>query len=137
MDTQVFGYFGNPQDAWFVHLLLTLATTEDDGSMKLTVRVKTKKIEALLKCETVLTAQVFLCILSSLSKYLQTRGTDILPAQRLVEGAENSLRKCVRDFNFSTLKFVKKNELRSTLTQEQLGAFMLISTEKETYNSIT
>lgn len=53
-----------PQDAWFVHLLLTLATTEDDGSMKLTVRVKTKKIEALLKCETVLTAQVFLCILS-------------------------------------------------------------------------
>lgn len=64
MDTQVFGYFGNPQDAWFVHLLLTLATNEDDGSMKLTVRVKTKKIEALLKCETVLTAQVFLCILS-------------------------------------------------------------------------
>lgn len=43
---------------------------------------------------------------ASLSKYLQTRGTDILPAQRLVEGAENSLRKCVRDF--STLKFVKK-----------------------------
>lgn len=45
---------------------------------------------------------------ASLSKYLQTRGTDILPAQRLVEGAENSLRKCVRDFDFSTLKFVKK-----------------------------
>lgn len=36
---------------------------------------------------------------------------------------------------FSTLKFVK-NRLRTTLTQEHLEAFMLMSTEKETRDAV-
>ena len=37
--------------------------------------------------------------------------------------------------SFSTLKFIK-NRLRSTLTQNKLEAFMLMSTEKETHMSL-
>ncbi len=54
-----------------------------------------------MKYETVLTAQLFLRIFeltSPLSKYLQTREMDIITAQRLVEGTEEGLRKCARDF---------------------------------------
>ena len=58
-------------------------------------------IEGLLRYETVLTAQTFLRIFeqtSPLSKYLQTRGMDIITAQPLVEGTEEGLRECARDF---------------------------------------
>lgn len=70
--------------------------------MKSAVRAKAKgHMETLLKYEVVLTLQIFLRIFrytSSLSKYLQTHGLDILSAQRLVEGTENSLNTFVRDF---------------------------------------
>ena len=100
--TKVFGCFCNPQDALFVDLLLTLASVEEDISMKSTVRVKAKGfIENFLKYETILIAQTFLRIFqhtSPLSKYLQTHGMDILSAQHLVEGTKDSLRTYVRDF---------------------------------------
>lgn len=54
-----------------------------------------------MKYETVVTAQLFLHIFqltSPLSKYFQTKGMDIITAQRLVEGTEEGLRKCARDF---------------------------------------
>ena len=35
---------------------------------------------------------------SPLSKYLQTRGMDIITAQPLVEGTEEGLRECATDF---------------------------------------
>jgi hypothetical protein len=57
--------------------------------------------DALLKYETILTAEVFLRIfeqMSPLSKYLQTSGMDIVTAQHLVTGTEDNLRKCARDF---------------------------------------
>lgn len=54
-------------------------------------------IEGLLRYETVHTAQIFHRIFE-LSKYLQTRGMDILTAQHLVEGTEDGLRECARDF---------------------------------------
>lgn len=83
-------------------MLMTLDTIVDDSTQKPTVRAKAKGfIEGLLKYETVLTAQLFLFIFeltSPLSKYLQTRGMDIITAQRLVEGTEEGLRKCARDF---------------------------------------
>ena len=58
-------------------------------------------IEVLLKYEAVLTAQIFLCIFghtSLLSKHISTREMDILTAQCLVEGTEDSLKKCARNF---------------------------------------
>ena len=48
--TKVFGCFGNPDSAMFVDLVLTLATIEQDKTMKPTIRVKAKGYtEALLK----------------------------------------------------------------------------------------
>ncbi len=100
--TKVFGCFGKPQDALYVDLLLTLSSIEEDTSMKPTVRVKAKGyIEALLKYETILTAQTFLLIFehtSPLSKYLQIKGMNILAAQHLVEGTKDSLNKFIREF---------------------------------------
>lgn len=98
--TEDFGCFGKPQDALHVDLLLTLASIEEDMSMKPTERVKAKGyIEALLKFETVLTAQTVLWIFehtSPLSK--QIKAMDILAAQHLVEGTKESLNKFIRDF---------------------------------------
>lgn len=57
--------------------------------------------KTLLKYEVILTAQVSLCIFRHtfpLSKYLQMHRMDILSAQRLVEGTEDSLNTFVRDF---------------------------------------
>ncbi len=100
--SKVFGCFGNPQGALFLEVLMTLHTIVDDRTQQPTVRAKAKGfIEGLLRYETVLTAQTFLCIFeqtSPLSKYLQTRGMDIIAAQRLVEGTEEGLRECARDF---------------------------------------
>lgn len=59
-------------------------------------------IEGLSKFETVLTAQIFLRIFkitTSLSKYLQTSGIDILQAHRMVVNSLTRLRECSRDFN--------------------------------------
>ncbi|KAJ8369227.1 hypothetical protein SKAU_G00092550 [Synaphobranchus kaupii] len=71
--------------------------------MKPAARVKARGyLEALLRYETILTAQVFLRIFeqtSPVSKYLQTSGMDILTAQCLVMGTKESLRKCARDFD--------------------------------------
>lgn len=73
-----------------------------DGGMESTVRTKARGFtETLLKFETVLTAQIFLRIYhrtSPLSKYLQTQGMGILSAQSLVEGTEQNLKQCVRNF---------------------------------------
>lgn len=64
--------------------------------MKSSVRAKAKTyIETLLRYEVILAAQIFLRIFqhtSPLSKYLQTHEMDLLTAQRLVEGAEDSLK---------------------------------------------
>lgn len=100
--SKVFGCFGNPQEALFVEVLMTLHTIVNDRTQQPTVRAKAKGFtEGLLKFETVLTAQLFLRIFqqtSPLSKYLQTRGMDVITAQRLVEGTEEGLRECARDF---------------------------------------
>ncbi|RXN33944.1 zinc finger MYM-type 1-like protein [Labeo rohita] len=100
--SKVFGCFRNPQGALFFEVLMTLDTIVEDKAQKPTVRAKAKGfVEVLLKYETVLTAQLFLRIfelISPLSKYLQTRGMDIITAQRLVEGTEEGLSKCARDF---------------------------------------
>lgn len=99
---KVFGAFGNPQRGLFVDLIVTLTSMGEDTSLKPTARVKAEAYkESLLKYETILTAQVFLRIFehtSPLSKYMQTKGMDILTVQRLVVGTQESLKKCARDF---------------------------------------
>lgn len=97
--TKVFGHFGDPKDALYIDLLLTLASVVRDESLRSSGRVKAKTyIETLLRYEVILAAQIFLGIfqhISPLSKYLQTHEMDLLTAQRLVEEVEDSLKGMV------------------------------------------
>ncbi|KAJ8386281.1 hypothetical protein AAFF_G00174770 [Aldrovandia affinis] len=62
------------------------------------VRVKAKSYtEAMLKCETILTAQVLLRIFEETSPVSKKKNRmDILTAHRLVKETEGNLKKCVR-----------------------------------------
>ncbi|MBN3277968.1 F200A protein, partial [Polyodon spathula] len=92
---KVFGSFSNPQHAFFIDLVLTLTKTEEDTSMKPTVRVK--------------------------SKNLHTSGMDILTAQWFVMGTQESLKKCVRDFDGVKRAADKFVEWANEKLQEQDG----------------
>lgn len=84
-------------------MVLTLTNIEEMASQKPNVRVKARGFkEALLKYETILTAQTFLYVFektSPLSKYLQTSGLDILTAHRMVVETQEALQKNARDFD--------------------------------------
>lgn len=99
---KVFGHFGKPQNALFSDAVLTLEAIEKKENEKATVRAKARGFkEGLLKYETVLTAQIFLRIFEQttpLSKYLQTKGMDILSAHRMVLATQESLKSIARDF---------------------------------------
>ena len=99
---KVFGVFGKPNKALFVDVLLTLTTIQNKENIKPTACVKaTGHRDALLKHETVLTAQLFLREFeetASLSKYLQTNGMDLLSAHRMVVKTEEKLKSMARDF---------------------------------------
>lgn len=91
--SKIFGCFGNPDNALYVDLILTLKRIVEDMSIKAHVRARAKGyMESLLKHETVLTA-------SPLSRYLQTSGMDLITAHRLVMGAQDSLKSCNRDMD--------------------------------------
>ncbi|KAJ8375393.1 hypothetical protein SKAU_G00059730 [Synaphobranchus kaupii] len=100
---KVFGSFDKPESALYVDLILTLAKIEEQSNNKPAVRVKAKAyMDALLKHETILTAQLFMRIFqhtTPLSKYLQTDGMDMLTAHRLVIGTQEDLKTCERDFD--------------------------------------
>lgn len=97
--SKAFGSFSSTDSALYVDLVLTLAKVLNDTTMKPTVRAKAQGfLDTLLKYEVILTAQTFLRVFqhtSPLSKYLQTQGMDILSAQRLVEGMQDSLKHCL------------------------------------------
>lgn len=101
--SKVFGLFGKPEHALFTALVITMKRIEEDDTMKPVVRFKARgHVEAVVRYETILTAQIFLRIFEvtfPVSKYLQTSGMDILTAQRLITGTEHSLRKCSGDFD--------------------------------------
>lgn len=98
----VFSAFGNSESGLFVALIVTISGMGEDAILKPTARVKAEAFrEPLRKYETILTAQVLLRTFehtSTLSKYMQTKGMDILTVQRLVMGTQKSLRKCTKDF---------------------------------------
>ncbi|XP_040911494.1 uncharacterized protein LOC121193318 [Toxotes jaculatrix] len=101
--SKIFGSFGNPGNALFVDLVITLKRIVQDMSMKAHVRARAKGyIESLLKRETVLTAQIFLRIFeitSPLSRYLQTSDIDLITAHLLVIGALDRQKTCNRDMD--------------------------------------
>ncbi|KAJ8386345.1 hypothetical protein AAFF_G00174420 [Aldrovandia affinis] len=99
---KVFGHFGKPTNSLFLETVLTLAAIEQQANQKPTIRAKARGFkEGLLKYETVLTAQIFLRVFeltTPLSKYLQTKGMEILSAHRMVIATQDSLKKITRDF---------------------------------------
>jgi len=61
--TKVFGKFGDPEGCLYIDLVVTLEALSEKYNMKPTVRAKTDGYaEALLKYQTILTAQTFLRI---------------------------------------------------------------------------
>lgn len=97
----MFGSFALQDNCLYVDVFLTVTAIRDQVTMKTTTQIGAHRfIEALLyetyeMYETVLTAQIFLRIFeqtSTLSRYLQTEGMDILSAHRMV------LRSMSRDF---------------------------------------
>lgn len=99
---KVFGSFAYPDNSLYVDVILTLTAIQDQLTMKTSARISAHGfIEALLKYETVFTAQIFLRIFeqtSPLSKYLQTEGIDILYAYRMVRTTHECLSSMSRDF---------------------------------------
>nr|XP_054590119.1 52 kDa repressor of the inhibitor of the protein kinase-like [Nothobranchius furzeri] len=99
---KIFGHFGKPEDGLFLDVVLTLEAIEKREKEKPAVRAKARGFkESLLKHETVLTAQIFLRVFEQttpLSKYLQSKGMDILSAHHMVTVTQDSLKSIARDF---------------------------------------
>jgi len=90
---KVFGKIGDPEGCLCIDLVVTLKALSEKDNMKPTVRARADDgyAEALLKYQTILTAQTFLRIFQQttpLSKYLQTRGMDLLTAHRFVTSTQ-------------------------------------------------
>ena len=89
---KVFGHFGKPDNGLFIDAVLTLEAIEQQAKEKPSVRARARGFkEGLLKYETILPAQLFLRVfeqISPLSKYLQTKGMEILSAHRMVTATQ-------------------------------------------------
>lgn len=100
---KMFGSYSKPDCALYIDIIATLTKIQENARCNPVVRMKAKGYtESLLKYETILTAQIFLRIFectSTLSKYLQTSGMNILAAYHMVSATQEDLRKCVRDFD--------------------------------------
>lgn len=99
---KIFGSFGKPDQALYIDVLMTLSVFRGQATLKTAVRVKARGfLEALMRCETVLTAQLFLRIFevtTPLSKYLQSQGLDILTAHRMVMATQDTMKDMARAF---------------------------------------
>ena len=86
-----------------VALVHTLFQIHDNARFTAQAPAKARTyMEALLKYETVLTAELFLRIFAltaPLTKYLQTSGMDLLSAHRMVRETHQQLQNFVRDFD--------------------------------------
>lgn len=83
-------------------LMSFIKVFQGQANLKAAVRVRARGfLEALLKYETVLTAQLFLwffVVTTPLSKYLQTSGLDILTTHRMVLTTQDAVKNMARDF---------------------------------------
>lgn len=100
---KVFGSFGKPGSGLYIDLVITLTKIQEDESMPALAKAKARGyVEALLRHETILTAEIFLRIFEEttpLSKYLQSTGMDLLTAQGFVAKTEDRLITFSRDFD--------------------------------------
>ena len=100
---KVFGKYGQPSSSLFVSLIITLERILDLDSVEGSTKQSVVSIkERLLKFKTVLSAHLFLRIFeitTPLSKYLQTKGLDILKSHQMVMKTISSLEKISRDFH--------------------------------------
>ncbi|KAL4096836.1 hypothetical protein QTP88_021719 [Uroleucon formosanum] len=85
--SKIFGHFNEQENSLYIELITTLEEIYTYSNIKSDIRYKSKGLlESLCKYETILTAQTFLRIfkyITHLSKYLQTRGLDLLQAHRM------------------------------------------------------
>lgn len=93
--TKVFGYYNNPEPGLFVELLITLIEIKNNCSITADARYKViGLIEGLCKYETILSAQIYLCIFQKttpLSKYLQSPGINMMTTYQMVQATLESL----------------------------------------------
>lgn len=90
--TKVFGQFNEPKNGLYVDLIPTLDEIENNLGITPDARFKAKNLkEGLLKYETILTAQMYLGIFkkTTLSKYLQEHGVNIIAAYQMVKQTLN------------------------------------------------
>lgn len=99
------------ENGLYVELIASLLDIETTSNFSADIRVKARNLkEAFLKYETILLAQIFLRIFDitePLSKYLQTKGLDILKSQQLVTSANSRLQNIQR--NFDVIKIAADN----------------------------
>lgn len=98
----IIGYFNNPNGCLFIELLTTLNVIEKNSTIKPDAKFKAVGLkEGLCKYETVLTAEIYLRIFqktTSLSKYLQGHGVNIMASYKMVIATLNDLKQIKRDF---------------------------------------
>ena len=103
--------------------MLTLEAIEQQAKEKPSVRARARGFkEGLLKYETILPAQLFLRVfeqISPLSKYLQTKGMEILSAHRMVTATQVSLKSITRDF--TTVKAAADTFVKWTIGKLEKG----------------
>lgn len=100
--SKIFGTYGCTISSMYVEVLLALKTIENSHTMNSDVRATAKSLrESLQKYEVILIAHIFLKIFSitgPLSRYLQTKGLDLLKANNMAQTALKQLRQIQRDF---------------------------------------
>lgn len=95
--SKIFGHFINPDDScWqYVDLLTTLEEVISNVQMRPEIKFKANGLlERLCKYESILTVQILLSIFEKttfLSKYLQTKGIDLLKSYAIVKETLDSL----------------------------------------------
>ena len=99
---KIFGDFNKPENSLYVVVIDTLEKIEKNDKINPDTRVTAKNHkDNLLKYENIITAQIFLKIFSitgPLSRYLQTRGLDLLKCNHMLETTIEQLRSIQRDF---------------------------------------
>ena len=124
---KVFGSFKNSQSAMYVDVLLALEEIEE-SKVSPEIRAKCRSYEeALLQCETLMTAFIYLRILETttpLSKYLQSTGMDILKAHQMVTTTINQLTNVQRDMqgvknSVASFHYVGKRKTPEKISRKQ------------------
>lgn len=101
--TKVFGLYSFPKEALFVDIIQTLNDIYLSDKFNQEIRFKAQMYrDSLLKYETVLTANIYLSIFSSItpvSLYLQSKGMNVIQAYNMIKCTLNTLNSQSRKFD--------------------------------------